>query len=70
MSSMTVFIDLMGGGWKFKDVTVMCSHNINPLSSFDTTSVWETTSLKVTVVSMVTGRIEVREEERTKCSPG
>lgn len=70
MSSMTVFRDLRGRGWKFKDVTIMCSHNTYPLSSFDTTSIWETTSLKVTVVSMVTGQIEVREEERTKCSPG
>lgn len=39
-------------------------------SSSDTaTSVWEKTSLQATVVSMVTGRVEVREEvERTGCS--
>lgn len=57
------------GGWKFEEVvTMMCSHNIKPLSSFDTTSIWETTSLKVTAVSMVTGWMEAREEKRTKCS--
>ncbi len=47
----------------------MCAH-VHPASSFDTTaSVWEKTSLQATVVSMVTGRVEVREEvERTGCS--
>lgn len=44
------------------------NNGVNPLSSFDTMSIWETTSLKVTVVSMVTGRIEEREEGGTKCS--
>lgn len=56
------------GGWKFEAVTMMCSHNIKLLSSFDTRSIEETTSLKVTVVSMVTGWREAREEKRTKCS--
>lgn len=53
-------------GRKF-DATTLCSHNIKPLSSFDTTCIWQTTSLKVMVVSMVTGWMEAR-EEKAKCS--
>lgn len=46
---------------------------MHPLSSFDTTSVWErNVAPQATAVSMVTGRVEVREErreeERTGCS--
>lgn len=57
-----------GGVYKLSCV-LLCAH-VHPVPSFDTTaSVWEKTSLQATVVSMVTGRVEVREEvERTGCS--
>lgn len=62
-----VYTELRREG-KFEAGTMMCSRDVHPLSSFDTMSIWETTSLKVTVVSMVTGWIEAREEGGTECS--
>lgn len=56
---------LREGLFKLEFVCI-CVHLV---SSDTVKSVWETTSLHATLVSMVTGRVEVSEEvERTGCS--